>query len=279
MIKFLNKPYPFNDDLKHNAKIILFISLGVLVFLLIFQPIKIDSFSTRDIFYLFTGLAISTFLILCVNLLILPSLFPKLFYNNIWNIKREIIWNLWIMFSISTSNLLFYTKLFGLFDIGFSDIGRILLLGFLPVSALIVINQDRLFRSHLKSAQELNKKLMDSKIKKEKLVHFESDYKKDKLSILPSSLILIKSADNYIEIYFESEGGIKNQMIRSSLKRAGETIKEFDFIIRCHRTYIVNTNHIKEIEGNSQGYKLYFERLGFTAQVSQKYINSFKETI
>ena len=68
-------------------------------------------------------------------------------------------------------------------------------------------------------------------------------------------------------------------MIRSSLKKAIETVNELDFILRCHRTFIVNTNHIKEIQGNSQGYKLYFENLDFPVLVSQKYIKSFKDTI
>ncbi len=276
MLKFLNKPYPFNDDLRHNAKIILFISFGVLAFLLIFQPIEIGTLSTKKIFYLVTGLAISTFLVLSINLIVLPSLFPKIFYNNRWNIKREIIWNLWILLTISSSDFLFYTQLFGVLDIRFSDIVKIILLGFLPVAVLIIINQERLLRSHLKSAQQLNKKLIEGKQQKEKLIHFESDYKKDNLSISPDSLIVIKSADNYIEVYYESEGMVKKQMIRSSLKKAIETVNELDFILRCHRTFIVNTNHVKEIQGNSQGYKLYFENLDFPALVSQKYIKALK---
>jgi hypothetical protein len=279
MLQFLNKPYPFNDDLRHNAKIILFISLGVLAFLLIFQPIEIGTFSTKEIFYLVTGLAISTFLVLSINLIVLPSLFPKVFYNNIWNIKREIIWNIWILLTISSSDFLFYSQLFGVFDISFSDIGKIVLLGFLPVAVLIIINQDRLLRSHLKSAQLLNNKLANNKQKKEELIHFESDYKKDNLSISPDSLIAIKSADNYVEIYYKSEAVVKKQMIRYSLKKATETVNEFEFILRCHRTFIVNINHIKEITGNSQGYKLYLENLDFPVLVSQKYIASFKERI
>ena len=279
MLKFINKPYPFNDDLRHNAKIILFISLGVLAFLLIFQPIDIDAFSKKEIIHLVSGLAISTFLVLSVNLIILPSLFPKLFYNSVWNIKREIIWNLWILLTISSSDFLFYTQLFGVLEIRFPDIVKIVLLGFLPVAVLIIINQERLLRSHLKSAQQLNKKLIEGKQQKEKLIHFESDYKKDNLFISPDSLIVIKSADNYIEVYYESEGMVKKQMIRSSLKKAIETVNELDFILRCHRTFIVNTNYIKEIQGNSQGYKLYFEMLDFPALVSQKYIKSIKENI
>ncbi len=279
MLRFLNKPYPFNDDLRHNAKIILFISLGVLAFLLIFQPIEIDAFSKKEIIYLVSGIVVSTFSVLSVNLIVLPSIFPKIFYNNIWNIKREIVWNLWILLTISSSDFLFYSQLFGVIDIRFSDIVRIILLGFLPVAVLIIINQDRLLRSHLKTAQLLNNKLTKSRQENEKLIHFESDYKKDNLSIPPDSILVIKSADNYVEIYYKSEDNVKKHMIRSSLKKADATVKQIDFILRCHRTFIVNTNHIREIEGNSQGYKLYFENLDFPALVSQKYIKSIKNNI
>ncbi|RLD64274.1 MAG: hypothetical protein DRJ01_01260 [Bacteroidetes bacterium] len=279
MLQFLKKSYPFNDDLRHNAKIIFFISLGVLAFLLIFQPIEISSFSKKEIFYLVTGLAVSTFLVLSFNLIILPSLFPKIFRNNGWNIKKEIIWNLWILLAISSSDFMFYSKLFGVFDINFNDIVKIILLGVLPVAVLIIINQERLLKAHLKSAQQLNKKLIESKQQKEKFINFESDYKKDKLIIKLNSLILIKSADNYIEVYYESNGLVKKQMIRTTLQKAQELIHEYDFIVRCHRTFIVNINRIDEIQGNSQGYKLFFKNIDFPAIVSQKYINEFSKLI
>ncbi len=277
MLNFLHKPYPFNDDLKHNAKTILFISLGVLAFLLIFQPIEVSEFSQKEIFYLLSGLALSTFFILTLNLIVIPSLFKKISAN--WDIKREIIWNIWILFAISGSDFVLYTQLFGIININYSDIGRILLLGSLPVAVLIVINQQRLLRLNLKSAQQLNKKLIENKQHKEKLIHFESEYKKDGLILAANSLVLIKAADNYIEVFYESENQIHKQLIRSSLNKAEEKIAEFDFIIKCHRSFIVNTNHIKEIKGNSQGYMLYFENIDFPALVSQNNIEEFKKLI
>jgi len=279
MSNFLKKPYPFNEDLRHNAKIILFISLGVLAFLLLFQPIEIDSFTTKQVFYLVTGFAISTFLVLSLNLMVLPSLFPKIFDSSVWNIKREILWNIWILITISGSDIIFYSKLFGLIDITFYDIERIILLGFLPVSVLIIINQDRLLKSHLISALLLNQKLIEGKKKDEKLIHFMSDYKKDDLLIKATSLILIKSADNYIEVYYKNEEEVKMQMVRSSLNNAEIAAQEFDFIFKCHRTFIVNISYIKEIQGNSLGLKLYFEGVDFPAFVSPKYINEFKKMI
>ena len=279
MLKFLNKPYPFNDDFKHNAKIILFISFGILAFLLLFQPIEISSLSRKDIFYLVTGLAISTFLTLSLNLLVLPSLFPKYFDSSKWNIKKEIFWNLWILFAISSSNLFFYSKLFSILTIDPSDIVKIILLGFLPVAVLITINQERLLRSHLRSAQAMNKKLLANKQIKDKFITFESHYKNDHLIIKIDMLILIKSADNYIKVFFESQGTVKNQMIRTTLNQAEELLKEFDFIMRCHRSFIININQINEIQGSSQGYKLFFENIDLPALVSQKYIPEFRKKI
>jgi hypothetical protein len=279
MLSFLNKSYPFNDDLKHNAKIIFFISIGVLVFLLIFQPVDYNSYSNKDIFYLITGLAASTFLTLSLNLIVLPSFFPKVFLQNKWVVKKEIIWNIWILFSISASDFLFYVKLFEVIDFSFSVVVRILLLGFLPVAVLIIINQDRLLRSHLKSAIRLNMKLKENKQQKDKLISFESEYKKDSLTIKLDSLIIVRSADNYIEVFYKSNGDVKSQMIRSTLAKAEQTLREYDFIFRCHRTFIINVNYIEEITGSSQGYKLYFQKIDFPILVSQKYINEFKKLI
>ncbi len=279
MLKFLNKPYPFNDDLRYNAKIILFISLGILVFLLIFQPIDFAAWSKKEIFYLVAGLVTSTFLILSVNLIIIPILFPKIFYKNTWNIKKEILWNLWILIAISSSDLLFYSQIVGIIDISFFDITKILLLGLLPVAVLITINQERLLRLHLVSAQQLNKKLLENKQQNNNLIHFESDYKNDTLVIKADLLIVIKSSDNYIEVFYKNKGLVKKQIIRSSLKRVEELISKYDFILRCHRSYIVNIKFINEIKGSPQGFQLFMEGLDFPVSVSQKYIHEFKNKI
>jgi LytTr DNA-binding domain len=278
-MKFYNKPYPFNENLRYNAKIIFFISIGILGVLLIFQPLELAELNRKDVFYLTTGLAASTFLSLILNLIVLPSLFPKLFNPKRWKVKSEIFWNIWIVFTIMASNFLFYSKLFGFFEIGFDTIGKLLLLSVLPVSVLITINQDRLLRSHLKSAEALNKKLSDSRVQDEKLVTFNSDYKNDDLSLKVSSLLLIRSANNYIEIFYRENSLTKSHMVRCSMNRAERTVRDFTFALRCHRMFIVNINHIIKVEGNSQGYRLALEGVEFPVMVSQKYISAFKRII
>lgn len=278
MLRFLKKSYPFNEDLKHNAKVIFFISVGVLAFILVFQPIEIYS-HPRKLVFLIAGFFLSTFVTLAINLLVLPSLFPRLFRSEKWNVGKEILWDIWLLLNVSFADFLIYTRLFEIMNLHFSDVGKILLIACLPLAVLIVINQERLLRAHLKSALQMNERLMKSRNLKETLIHLESEYKTDSISITADALVLIRSADNYIEVYYRSNGNVKKQMVRSSLKKAEETLRDFDFIFKCHRSYIININHIKEVRGDSQGYTLFFDQIDFPVPVSQNYIEEFKKLI
>lgn len=278
MLKFFNKPYPFNNDLKHNTKIIFFISIGVFVFLYLFQPMQIGDMETRDMFILVIGLGAITFLSLSLNLLILPSLFPKILNGSSWNIKKEIFWDIWILFTVIVGYFLFY-KVLGFMEFRFGMIIKLIMIAIVPTSVLIVFNRNRLLRSHLKTANELNFKLKENKSIQDKLVHFLSDYQKDNLSIKVSLILLVRSANNYIEVFWKEGQGVKSQMVRYSLTKAEEILKEYKFIFKCHRSYLANINYIDKIDGNSQGYRLFFDNVDFSVPVSKIYVHKLRELI
>lgn len=280
MLAFLNKPYPFNSDLKHNAKIILFISVGVLVYILLFLPIDISSFTEKEITYLIAGITVATFIMLSMNLIVFPSLIPKMFDNSRWTIKREIIRNAWTLISISGIYYILYSFVYGVYIIHFVDLLQFVFLAVIPVSAVIVINYNRLLRNNLKMARQLNAKLAENKQLRERLIDFDSEYKKDNLIVRADSIIMIKSADNYIEVYYEKDGIVKKRLIRSSLSKMENMLKDFSFMFKCHRSYIINLNHIAEIQGHdAQGYKVFFEGIDFPALVSQTYVDAFNNII
>ena len=278
MLKFLNKPYTFNDDLKHNTKIIFFISMGVCVFLFLFQPLQIDALETREKYFLVIGLGIITFLSLSLNLLILPSLFSKILNGSSWNVKKEILWDLWILFTVGFGYFLYY-KALGIMAFGFEMIITMILIAIVPTSVLIVFNRNRLLRSNLKTANELNIKLREHKSIQDKLVHFISDYQKDNLSIKVSLILFIRSANNYIEVFWKEAQAVKSQLVRCSLTKAEELLKEDKFIFKCHRSYLANVNHIEKIEGSQQGYRLFFDKVDSPVPVSKNYAEKLKELI
>jgi hypothetical protein len=278
MWNVFNKPYPFNDDLKHNTKIIFFTSLGVFAFLFLFQPFDISSLPTKEKYYLMVGFAIVTFLTLSLNLLVIPSLFFKKFSSTNWNVKKEIFWNVWILFTILAGYFLLNNSL-GVMKFGFNLVIKLVLTAVVPITALIVVNYNKMIRSNLKLADELSKKLKENKSIQEKIVYFNSDYQKDSLAIKVSLLLLIRSANNYIEIFWKEGETIKNQMVRCSLVYAEEILKEHKFIFKCHRSFMVNINYIDKIEGNSQGYRLFFENINFPIPVSKNSVIKLKELI
>ncbi len=270
MFKFLKNQYPFNDDLKYNSKLIFFISIGVLAFLYLFQPLDVNLMSSREKLIVVLGLGAITFLSLSLNLLILPSMFPGIFIKRIWNIKKEIIWDIWILSTISLGYYLYY-KVLGIFEIDFKMLLGLIVIAIIPITGLIIVNRNRILRTNLKLAEDINNKLKENKSKEEKLVHFKSDYVKDNLSIKANLLILIRAANNYVEIFWKEGTSIKSQMVRTSLKNAEDLIKEHKYIFKCHRSFIVNINYIDKIEGSIQGYKIFFEGVNFSVPVSKNF--------
>jgi len=77
-----------------------------------------------------------------------------------------------------------------------------------------------------------------------------------KLSIKSSNLYYIESNDNYIMVWYsDNEGTLKQYMLRCRLKTVEESFQDSD-LVRCHRKYIVNMNHVKMLSKNKDGYVL-----------------------
>jgi hypothetical protein len=278
MINPFYKSYPFNEDLKHNSIIIFFISLGVPLFLLLLQPFDIGLLPERDKYYLIIGFGVITFLALSLHLLFIPSLFSKAFNSSNWNVMKEIFWNLWILFTILTGYFL-YTRFLGIMKFDFNLVIKLLFTAVIPLTALIIINQNRMLRFRLNRADEINKKLRDNKLRQEEIISFISDYQKDSLAIKVSQLLFIRSANNYIEVFWKEGDVVKNQMVRCSMAYSEDLLKEYKFITKCHRSYIVNISYIDRFEGNLQGYKLFFDKINFPIPVSKNFAGKLQELI
>lgn len=77
-----------------------------------------------------------------------------------------------------------------------------------------------------------------------------------KLSIKSSSLYYIESDDNYIKVWYtDSKGELKTYMLRCRLKTIEDSFKGTS-LIRCHRKYIVNSDKVKVLRKESEGYFL-----------------------
>ena len=77
-----------------------------------------------------------------------------------------------------------------------------------------------------------------------------------KLSITASNLYYIESDDNYIKVWYrDNDGVLKQYMLRCKLKTVEDSFADSD-LVRCHRKYIVNMNHVEMLYRLKESYEL-----------------------
>lgn len=79
-----------------------------------------------------------------------------------------------------------------------------------------------------------------------------------KLSVKLDNLYYIKAEDNYTIIYYTKNGILNRYMIRCKIQTIEDTFSNTP-LMRCHRTYIVNTQKIKVLRHESDGFYMDFD--------------------
>jgi DNA-binding LytR/AlgR family response regulator len=198
-----------------------------------------------------------------------------------WLIWKEILWNIWILFTIS-GGLVLYNNILGLslFDLGVGTVVKILLLGTVPITFLISMNQDHLRKMYRKKAMELNQRIEEKHALPNAQVVFESEYQKDTLVVKVSQIVNVSSAGNYIEVFWiDDDQQINKHMVRTSLQKAEKTLEKYSFIYKCHRSHLININYVEKVEGNYQGYRVYMDQSKIPIPISRNYISKFQDLI
>ena len=95
-----------------------------------------------------------------------------------------------------------------------------------------------------------------------------------KLSVKLDNLYYIKAEDNYTIVYYSRNGLLNRYMIRCKMQTIEDTFRKTP-LMRCHRTYIVNTNKIKVLRHESDGFYIDFDFEGIDPiPVSKTYSES-----
>lgn len=93
---------------------------------------------------------------------------------------------------------------------------------------------------------------------KDSIISFRDEKGILRLSLASQNLIYLESADNYVIIVYTNKGVLSNFMIRNSLKKIEESLKNTK-IKRCHRSYMVNFEHIKILRREKDGVHIEFD--------------------
>ncbi len=87
------------------------------------------------------------------------------------------------------------------------------------------------------------------------LIPFSDENDNYKFSLMKKDIVYIKSSDNYIEIFCIKNRELKPELLRNNLKNLEPFLNKYD-IIRCHRSYMINTGRISNIIKSGKNYEI-----------------------
>ena len=99
--------------------------------------------------------------------------------------------------------------------------------------------------------------------------------KNEILRMEKEQLLFIKAVENYVEICFIDKS--KKVISKTFRQTLSNTCEQLPFLEKCHRSYLVNLDTIKEIGGNSQGAKISFGFAEKEIPLSKTYYKHIKD--
>ena len=272
MFEFLDKPYPFDNVLNAFFRIGFGTALGLFLFILFFQPFELDNTDVNNYILTIAGFSGITFLLIGVLQIILPWSFPKRLNKKNWDLKREIIVQLllWVLNSVAWAFYIVYVagvKLSMYLEV------KIVLLSLAPPMIILYIKEVRSLRMQVDGLK------VQQREKRQEHIELVSENRSEKLSLESGELILVKSAENYVEIQYLAGGTGTKKLLRATFKNIEDQLKPFSQMIRCHRTYIINMDHV--IKMHREYGRIYLKMNGIEEDVpvSRQYLLGIKNAL
>ncbi|MHA7129275.1 LytR/AlgR family response regulator transcription factor [Algoriphagus namhaensis] len=275
---YLGQAYPFYyRDLKKVFIILCIISVMSFLFAYLFEPFEVN----------FSEHKISSLWIIVIQALIPIPIAMIYFYllqkwikgiEN-WTIGKEFLHLMLILFLIGIVN--FFLRDFVYtnpdnwsFRYFWEEIRNTFLVGGLILLIVLPVNLERLLYSHLRFVRGLS--FEPSERQSTELVQIETPIPTEQFELNTNQFLFAKVDGNYLEVYNRSTFGLEKQIKRMTLKEFEDHLAPLPFIIKIHRSYLVNLHAIKSISGNAQGYQLQLKDYSKnTIPVSRSHIQKF----
>jgi hypothetical protein len=254
------------------------LSLAVFLFLLFFQPFPV-AFSDYNNVLIFTA----GFGGIVLLLLYICNLIFRGFINRQQNEMLTYFHGLTLLILCSVAYA-FYLRYVGLIKITFPIISKVVLICLVPPLFLRVFD---LRNQYKQGSIQLSEEIASLKRKiaqmeerdSQKTIEFTSGNLTENMKLSRSDIVVIKSADNYVEIIYTENNILKRKLVRNTLNHIEQQLKPFNLFIRCHRTYIVNVDHISSIIRKINSCQLIIRNLDELIPVSRQYLLKVKEAM
>lgn len=281
-MEFSNKLFLINRDLKFSLKVYLEISIGIFFFILFFSPFELNHLDFNNQLLFIAGCSGITFLFLSLFYILIPWIFPKLLTSVVHEKRIFVLINIFLCI-ISSTAYAFYIRYVGGVSLSMFLEFKIVLICLVPIITLALVIENKSLKDQIDSLRESNIKLkmmtQDNTGINMEIIQFISDNKSDKIDLFAGDILLIKSAENYVEIVYKDNESNKQKLIRTTLRNIEEQLRKYPEFVRCHRTCIINTKYILKLSSSYQGHRLKIVNYDQEVPVSRQYLLDVRKAL
>lgn len=87
------------------------------------------------------------------------------------------------------------------------------------------------------------------------LIRFYDEQKRLKLAVSSEAVLYIEAEENYVHVVHLDNGRVREYTLRSSMRALEESAVRHG-LVRCHRSYFLNPNHVELLRKDVNGYAL-----------------------
>jgi hypothetical protein len=191
------------------------------------------------------------------------KVFPNFFSGKSWTIGKELFWILVNIMFIGIANTIYssYLNFFPLNILTFLRfIFYVLVIGLFPVTIFTFIRQSVLQKKFIKESNVINViiniPLHVPQQYEASIISIPSQNVNEHFSVTVSEILFIRSADNYVEIFYMEKDKVNRKLIRNLMKQVESNLRAYPQFFRCHKSFLINLEKVSHVSGNAQGLKL-----------------------
>lgn len=269
--------------LKSELGLFLSISFGIFLFILFFQPFPIIRFDFNNNLLFIAGLGAIIFLFM----FFIRIAFSHFFQSNNNDDNEPLLppyLKGFFFVALCSVSFAFYLRYVGLVEITFYIMLKVVIICLAP--SLVLKIYDTINNLQIQNETLiLEKKIVQKQVEKyeedylNKSIDFVSENSSESLNLLVAEVVLIKSADNYVEIVYMEGNIAKKKLIRNTLKNIELQLKQYTNFLRCHRICLVNVLYIEKLNTEYGSHWLSIKNSSETIPVSRQYLLKLKEAL
>jgi len=273
-MQWLNLPYPLLQSTKYKWLFALLSGIFVYVFLIVYEPFGAGQLIAYKYLFL-AGFGGSVFLGVATTYFILPVLFRGFFRPEKWTIVKEILLQSCCILIISAFIYLhnnYLARDIVLNTTFFNFLKITIKIGIFPILGLIFFTERTLSKRNIERAQLLSNQLLPATVEETITVQIlEESVKASPIIMQLSEFVYAQSEGNYVTIYHLDDSVLVHELIRLSLKQLEIQLENLSQIKRCHRSYLINMQHITSIDGNARSLTIQLEKVAESIPVSRSF--------